>query len=318
MTLKPAGILRFLLALLCLQVASACGDEPNPPNPPSEKEEDTVAPTTRATPPGGTFTSAVSVTLTCEDSGGSGCEATYHTTDGSAPTKSSTRYSAPIAVAATATLQFFSVDGAGNTEAVKTATYTVDAPGTTAPTVSASPAGGAFNAAQTVTLTCTDGAGASCASIHYTMDGSTPDTRAPRYAAPLTLRAPTTLRFVGVDHAGNVSAVQTEEYFIDTRLPTTTATPPGGAYAVAQSVDLQCSTDNDVARCAFTYYTVDGSTPDTHSPLFTQPLTIAETTTLKFFSEDTYGNLGPVQTETYVIGGSPADAAVRAAAPRRP
>lgn len=144
MSLKPAGALRFLLALLCVQVVGACGEESN------SSTSDTTAPTTQASPPGGTFTAAVSVTLTCEDSGGSGCAATYYTTDGSAPMKSSTRYGAPISVAATTTLKFFSVDAEDNAEAVKTATYTFNAPGdTAAPTTTASPPGAASSLPRT-------------------------------------------------------------------------------------------------------------------------------------------------------------------------
>src|SRR3954471_12510406 len=119
MALKSAGSFRFLLAALILNALSACKDEPPPPPTP-----DTTAPTTQAQPPGGTFRETIVVSLTCTDQGGSGCSATHYTTDGSTPTQSSPRFSEPIAIAATTTLKFFSVDGAGNAEAVKTETYT--------------------------------------------------------------------------------------------------------------------------------------------------------------------------------------------------
>ncbi|MDY7232145.1 chitobiase/beta-hexosaminidase C-terminal domain-containing protein [Hyalangium rubrum] len=386
MASRPAGVLRFLLAWVCLQVISACGDDTLPPQPAPER--DTTAPTTQATQPGGTFTSAVSVTLTCADAGGSGCEATYYTTDGSTPTKSSPRYSAPLSLEATTTLRFFSVDVAGNAESVKAETYTMtlEVADTTAPTVSASPAGGTYNTAQSVTLTCTDGtgtgcqairyttngstpaasstaytapiavsanttlkffatdaagnasavvsetyvldttpptvsasptggtyasartvkltctdgSGTGCAAIHYTTDGSTPDTNAARYTESLSIGATTTLRFIGVDNAGNVSAVKTEEYLIDTTPPTTTISPEGGVYSEPQTVVLSCN-HGPVGECDTTYYTLDGSTPDTNSPEANTPLYIEVTTTVKYFSMDTYGNREPVQSQTFVI-----------------
>lgn len=122
MAWKPAGVLRIVLSLLCLQLASACGDEPSESTPPPLV--DNFVPTARATPPGGTFTAPVSVTLTCEDPEGSGCVATYYTTDGSSPTSNSNRYTGPITVAVTTTLKFFSVDAAGNASELYTETYT--------------------------------------------------------------------------------------------------------------------------------------------------------------------------------------------------
>ena len=47
---------------------------------------------TTASPTGGTFPSAQSVTLSCSDTGGTGCDTTYYTTDGSDPTTSSSVY----------------------------------------------------------------------------------------------------------------------------------------------------------------------------------------------------------------------------------
>ena len=50
-----------------------------------------------------------------------------------------------------------------------------------------------------------------------------------------------------------------------------------------------------------TYYTTDGSTPTTSSPVFVQPFTIKQPTTLKFFSVDNAGNTESVQTQTVQV-----------------
>jgi hypothetical protein len=85
---------------------------------------DTTAPTTTATPSGGTYGTTQTVTLTCSDSGGSGCNKIYYTTDGSVPTSSSSTYSSAITISSTMTLKYFATDLAGNNETVKSQTYT--------------------------------------------------------------------------------------------------------------------------------------------------------------------------------------------------
>ncbi|MCI0571291.1 MAG: ExeM/NucH family extracellular endonuclease [Myxococcaceae bacterium] len=88
---------------------------------------DEAAPITAATPAGGTFREPQSVTLTCTDGSGTGCAATYYTLDGTTPTAASARYTAPLTVATSATLKFFSVDLADNAEAVHTESYVIEA-----------------------------------------------------------------------------------------------------------------------------------------------------------------------------------------------
>jgi len=87
---------------------------------------DTIAPTTTASPRGGTYSvhhTPINVTLTCSDSGGSGCNGIYYSTSGS-PYNS---YSSPISITANTTLGFYSMDHAGNTESPpKSETYTID------------------------------------------------------------------------------------------------------------------------------------------------------------------------------------------------
>ncbi len=78
--------------------------------------------------------------------------------------------------------------------------------------------------------------------------------------------------------------------------PITTASVLSGVYNVNKTVELSA---NEVG--AKIYYTVDGSVPTTASLLYTSALTIAETTTLKFFAVDTAGNLEAVQSIIYTI-----------------
>ncbi|WP_255298463.1 extracellular catalytic domain type 1 short-chain-length polyhydroxyalkanoate depolymerase [Brevibacillus dissolubilis] len=85
-------------------------------------DTDTTAPVTTASPAGGTYTSAVSVSLTANENA-----TTYYTTNGTTPTTGSTSYTGPISISTNTTLKYFSVDTAGNAEAVKTQTYTISA-----------------------------------------------------------------------------------------------------------------------------------------------------------------------------------------------
>ncbi len=86
---------------------------------------DTVAPTTTVACNGaacslGWYQAPVSVTMSATDNpGGSQVMASYYTTDGSTPTASSTLYTGAFTVSTTSTVQFFSVDNAGNAESIK-------------------------------------------------------------------------------------------------------------------------------------------------------------------------------------------------------
>jgi hypothetical protein len=60
---------------------------------------------------------------------------------------------------------------------------------------------------------------------------------------------------------------------------------------------VELSTDEP----ATTYYTLDGSEPDTDSAVYSEPLEVRADTTLKFFSEDPAGNREGVGMETYII-----------------
>ena len=88
----------------------------------------------------------------------------------------------------------------------------------TAPTIAASPTGGTFTGAQSITLTCSDAV--ACNAIAYTTDGSTPSfsgssaTIKAGGSVSLSLSSTTTVRFITRDAKGNVSAVGTQTYSI--------------------------------------------------------------------------------------------------------
>ncbi len=90
---------------------------------------------------------------------------------------------------------------------------------------------------------------------------------------------------------------------IETTPPTTTAIPSGGLYLAGQTVSLTCN-DGQGTGCARTYYTTNGTTPTTSSPVYSSPLIFSSTTALKFFSRDFAGNNETVQTQVYTIDGT--------------
>ncbi len=174
---------------------------------------DSSAPVTGVSPAGGTFYAVQTVRLSCTDnSDGSGCDKTYYTEDGSEPTTSSTVYTTAISISSTTTLKFFSVDLAGNSEPVKTESYTIITD-STPPSTSVSTPGGKYSSIQNVSLSCTDNSGGSgCDKTYYTEDGSEPTTSSTVYATAISISSTTTLKFFSVDLAGNSESVQTEAY----------------------------------------------------------------------------------------------------------
>jgi hypothetical protein len=93
---------------------------------------DSFPPTTTASPAGGTYPSAQSVTLTCNDGSGSGCQTRYYCLgSGCNPT---TVYTGAINIGSSTVLRFYSTDIAGNSEAnvsIKAETYTITTPPST-------------------------------------------------------------------------------------------------------------------------------------------------------------------------------------------
>ncbi|MEV6924068.1 chitobiase/beta-hexosaminidase C-terminal domain-containing protein [Dactylosporangium sp. NPDC051485] len=164
-------------------------------------------------PPGGTYTTAQSVTLATATAGAS----IRFTLDGSTPTAASTLYTGPLTISATTTVRAIGVLAGQTDSAVASATYTISAAGTVA-TPTFNPPGGTYATPQSVSLaTATAGA-----SIRFTLDGSTPTAASTLYTGPLTISATTTVRAIGVLAGQTDSAVASATYTISTATSCTT------------------------------------------------------------------------------------------------
>jgi parallel beta-helix repeat protein len=86
---------------------------------------------------------------------------------------------------------------------------------------------------------------------------------------------------------------------IDAIAPTVNASLVGGLYNDTQHVNLTASDNLDLNPVI--YYTTDGSTPTVSSAIYTSPVTLTTTTTLKFIAVDFTGNQSPIGTEHYIF-----------------
>jgi len=170
-----------------------------------------------------------------------------------------------------------------------------------------------YNTAQTVTLTSTS----SQDEIFYTLDGSTPTVNSTKYTSPLTLNSsssPQTIKALGRNRLNQVGQVYSFTYDINTNHdldpPNITASQNPGGYPSAITVQFTIS-DNRNGVTA--YYTTDGSSPTTNSPVYATTtgtstsgalLNVSANTRFRFLVRDSSGNTTE-QSFNYFIGQMP-------------
>jgi Chitobiase/beta-hexosaminidase C-terminal domain/Legume lectin domain len=162
---------------------------------------------------------------------------------------------------------------------------------TTAPPV-ISPNGGTFSASQTVTLS----SATQSAAIYYTVDGSAPTPASTEYAGPITISADTTIKAMASAPGYLQSSVSSAVFTFTSQTPPVTFAPSGGTYGAAQKVTL-----SDADANAKIYYTANGSTPSASSTLYTGPINVAVSETIKAIALDPALQSSNVTTAAYVI-----------------
>jgi len=266
---------------------------------------DTTAPTSSITCNGsacstGWYGSSVTVALSATDSQ-SGVATIRYTTDGSDPTAASPAYTAPFTVSTTTTVKYRAWDNAGNSEATNSQLIQVD---TQAPSSSIACDGSAcsndwYGGPVSVSLSATD-TGSGVAAIRYTTDGSDPTVASPTYTGPFTVSATTTVKYRAWGNDGNVEATNSQLIQIDTTAPGSSISCNGSTcststYSAAVTVTLS-ATDTE-SGVAVLRYTLDGSDPTSSSTAYSDPISLSDTTTVKYRAWDNAGNVEATNTQ---------------------
>ncbi|MBP6457389.1 MAG: chitobiase/beta-hexosaminidase C-terminal domain-containing protein [Pseudoxanthomonas sp.] len=158
-------------------------------------------------PGGGNYAGAQSVTIATSTSGAD----IRYTTDGSTPTASSTRYTAPVSVATSLTLRAIALKSGSPNSSVASAQYVIGGGGGgTVASPTFVPAPGTYTNTQLVTLA----SATSGSQIRYTTDGSTPTASSTLYQGMITVAASTTIRAIALKSGMGNSPVSTGNYVI--------------------------------------------------------------------------------------------------------
>jgi pro-kumamolisin-like protein/chitobiase/beta-hexosaminidase-like protein len=231
----------------------------------------------------GNFSSPVSVKLTDLSSGVS----IYYTKDGSTPTTASALYSGAFTLNTTTVVKAIAVGNGYAVSSVATATYTFAA---AAPSFTP---GASASFSSPVSLKITDLSPG--VSIYYTKDGSTPTTSSTLYTGAFTLNTTTTVKAIAAGNGYDASAVATATY---TFVAATPAFTPGAYGTFSSPVSLRLS---DLSPGVSIYYTKDGSTPTTASTLYTGPIALNTTATIKAIASGNGYGASAVATAIYTF-----------------
>jgi beta-glucanase (GH16 family) len=236
-------------------------------------------------PAAGSYASAQSVIMTDATTGAT----IYYTTDGTAPTTASAKYTAAIEVTATETINAIAVAAGYTQSAIGTAAYAIVPP---APTPTFAPAAGTYATTQSVAI----GDAASGATIYYTTNGSTPATSSAVYSAAIAVTATETIKAIASGGGYSASAVASATYTIAPPAAAPVFSIAAGNYTAAQTVKI-----TDATAGATIYYTTNGAAPTTSSTKYTAPISVAATETLSAMATATGHSASPVASAAYTI-----------------
>ena len=215
----------------------------------------------------------------------------YYTTNGTTPTTSSTRYTGPVTVSSTETINAIAIAPGFSASVPSTATYTIDPSALPAPTFSL-PSGTYSNS----NITLSDSA--SGVTIYYTTDGSSPTLSSTKYTAPIALNSSTTVTInaIATESGHTTSPTATVVYTIHPTLAKPTFSVASGTYTTSQTVTIGAN-----LKGVTIYYTTNGSTPTTSSPVYTAPVTVSSTETINAIATQSGWTNSPVASATYTI-----------------
>jgi hypothetical protein len=217
--------------------------------------------------PGGTYASARSVVMT--DTVASAT--IYYTINGSTPTTSSNKYTAPITVSTSETVKAISLASGYEPSAVASSSFTIQN-GAAAPVFSL--LSGTYTGTHSTSITDTT----SGATIYYTTNGTTPTASSAKYGGAISVSSSETVEAIAIAPGVASSPVATAKYTILLYMPAPYISP-GGTFSTARNVGM-----SDTVAGAVIYYTADGTTPTTSSNKYTSPITVSSSEIVKAIS----------------------------------
>lgn len=155
-----------------------------------------------------------------------------------------------------------------------------------------SPAAGSYGPSQSVTLSSQT----RNAKIYYTTNGTTPTTGSTLYSSPITVSSTETVKAIAVTTGTHNSPVTSALYTINGAVATPTFSPVAGAYVGAQVVTVSSTT----AGATF-YYTTNGTTPTRSSTLYSGPITVSVSETVKVLGIKTNFSDSAIASAAYTI-----------------
>ncbi len=264
--------------------------------------KDTNAPTTTSNAVTA-YIGPATITLSVTDDNSSPVQATYYRLNGGTQTSGKTiSIPQPASGTLSYTLEFWSVDAAGNTELPhKSASFTITADKLAPITTSNAPAYDRTTTSLRVDFIATDPAPATgVANTYYRVNnGAT----YPRNWVYLSGQGTYELRFWSTDKVGNREADNYQTVIKDWTAPTTT-TNALPSYTGTATIHL--TPTDTLAGVATTYYILDAEPQASGTDV---TATINGTHTIKYWSVDKAGNIETQKTVTFTVTGAAPDTA---------
>jgi hypothetical protein len=246
-----------------------------------------MAATPSFNPPAGSVNPGTTVTISTTTPNAT----IYYTTDGTDPGPSTSKYTAPIPLAASATIKAIATaSGFANSPIASAAYFVTASPPAATPTFS--PAAGAVAAGTMVTISTTTAG----ATIYFTTDGTDPGPSTTQYTTPIAIDAATTIKAMATAPGFADSAVGSAAYTILAPAATPTFSPGAGAVLSGTVVSISTTTAG-----ATIYYTTDGTDPGPSTTQYTAPIAITAATTIKAMATAPGFGGSAVASATYTL-----------------
>jgi Chitobiase/beta-hexosaminidase C-terminal domain/Bacterial lectin len=153
-----------------------------------------------------------------------------------------------------------------------------------------SPASQSFTGSLSVTITDSTAG----AAIYYTTDGSAPTTSSTLYTGPFSVTTTQTITAIASASGFLQSLPSSQTYTLQNQVAAPTFSPAASSFSSPISVTL-----SDATSGAKIYYTTNGATPTVASTLYSSPITVSATTTVKAIAAVTGMSNSNVSSATY-------------------